>query len=116
MRMITSTYLTGNLYIVSLLFQVSNANAQVIQLVSKFSSQFVAVSAFSHSFCYDLSHFITSHQFVAAEGSVAITFDNASSCQLGDAVICPVASRNVGERVSSVSRSSYAKSHSHCQY
>ena len=113
---ITETSLATNLYIVSFLFQISNTNTQIIQLVSEFSSQLVNVSAFCHSTSSDLSHFITGHQLVATEGGVAITIDYASSCQFSDAVICPVASRNIRERASSVCGSSYAQSHSHCEY
>ena len=98
----------SNLHVVSFLFQSCYANTQGIQFVCKFCSQFVYVSAFGHCFRYDLSHFITGHQTVAAEGIVAITFDYASSCQFGDAVIGPVASRYIGERVGSISRSGYA--------
>ena len=112
---IVVTDVAGNFYIVSFFLQVSNANTQVIQLVSKFSSQFVNVSAFCHCFSNDLSHFITGHQFVATEGGVAVAFDYASSSQFVDAVISPVASRNVREGVSSVSGSGYAKSHCHCE-
>ena len=109
------TQFAGYFYIVSFFLQVSNANAQVVQFVSEFSSQFINVSAFSHCFSNDLSHFITGHQFVATEGGVAVAFDYASSSQFVDAVISPVASRNVREGVSSVSGSGYAKSHCHCE-
>jgi hypothetical protein len=55
-----------------------------------------------------LSHFITGHQFVATEGGVTVAFDYASSSQFVDAVISPVASRYVRERICSISRSGYA--------
>ena len=106
---------TSDFNVVSFFLQSSYANAQVVQLVSEFSSQFVNVSAFCHCFSNDLSHFITGHQLVATEGGVAVAFDYASSSQFVDAVISPVASRNVRERVSSVSGSSYTKSHCHCE-
>ena len=113
---ITEANFTSNFYIISFFLQVSNANAQVVQFVSEFSSQFVNVSAFCHCFSNDLSHFITGHQFVATEGGIAVAFDYAGSSQFVDAVISPVASRNVRERVSSVSGSGYTKSHCHCEY
>ena len=53
---------------------------------------------------------------VTAEGAVAIAIDYACSCQLADAVICPMAGRNVAEWVSCISRSGYTKSHCHCEY
>ena len=113
---IVITNFTGDFYVVRFFLQVSYANAESIQFVSEFSSQFVNVSAFSHSFCYDLSHFITGHQFVAAESAVRIAVNYASSSQFAYCVICPVASRYVGERISSVSGSGYAQSHCHCKY
>ena len=113
---ITETNFTSNLYVVSLFLQVSYAHAQIFQLVSKFCCQSFYASALSHCFGNDLCHFIASHQLVATEGAVAIAIDYACSCQLADAVICPVAGRNIAERVSSVSRSGYTKSHCHCEY
>ena len=110
------TDLAGDFNVVRFFLQSSNANAQVVQFVSEFSSQFVNVSAFSHSFSNDLSHFITGHQFVATEGGVAVAFDYASSSQFVDAVISPVASRYVRERICSISRSGYAQCHCHCEY
>ena len=113
---ITEAQFTSNLYIVSLFLQVSYAHAQVVQLVSKFSCQLVNISALCHCFSNDLRHFIASHQLVTAEGAVAIAIDYACSCQLADAVICPMAGRNVAEWVSCISRSGYTKSHCHCEY
>ena len=75
--MITNS--TGDLNVVSFLFQSSYANAQSIQFICEFSSQFVNVGAFGHSFRYDLCHFITGHQAVATESVVAIAFDYAGS-------------------------------------
>ena len=106
----------GNLNIIGFLFQSRNANVQLFQFVCEFSSQFVNVGAFGHGSCNDLRHFITGHQTVAAEGVVAITFDDAGSCQFADAVISPVTGRYIGERVGSIGRSGYAQCHSHCQY
>ena len=110
------TELTGNLYIIGFLFQSRYTNIQLVQFVCKLSSQFVNISAFGHCFRNDLRHFITGHQTVSTEGVVAITFNDASSCQFGDAVISPVSSRNVAERICGISRSGYAQCHSHCQY
>ena len=78
-RSIVETNFTGNLNIIGFLFQRGYPNAQGIQFVSKFSGQFVNVSASCQGFRYDLSHFITCHQTVATEGVVAIAFDNAGS-------------------------------------
>ena len=110
------TDLAGDFYIVSFFLQSSYANAQVVQFFSEFSSQSVNISAFCHCFSNDLSHFITSHQFVATEGGVAVAFDYAGSSQFVDAVICPVAGRYVRERICSISRSGYAQCHCHCEY
>ncbi len=88
-------------------FEVSYANTEVVEFFCEFSSQFVnqslvnAGSVLSHSFSNHLSHFVTGDVTVALEGRVAITFDNAISSQLAYSVICPMVSRNIGERICS---------------
>ena len=112
---IVVTDLTGDFYVVSFFLKVSNANAEAVEFVSKFCCQFVYVSAFSHSFSNNLSHFITGHQFVAAVGAVGITVNYTSSCQFVYCVISPMTCRYIGERICGISACSYAKSHSHCE-
>ena len=112
---IVITNLAGDFYVVSFFLKVSNANAEAVQFVSKFCCQFVYVSAFSHSFSNNLSHFITGHQFVAAVGAVGITVNNACCSQFVYSVISPMTCRYIGERICGISACSYAKSHSHCE-
>ena len=112
---IVITDLAGNFYVVRFFLKVSNANAEAFEFVSKFCCQFVYVSAFSHSFSNNLSHFITGHQFVAAVGAVGITVNYTSSCQFVYCVISPMTCRYIGERICGISACSYAKSHSHCE-
>ena len=112
---IVITNLAGDFYVVSFFLKVSNANAEAVEFVSKFSSQFVYVSAFCHCFSNNLCHFITGHQFVAAVGAVGITVNYTSSCQFVYCVISPMTCRYIGERICGISACSYAKSHSHCE-
>ena len=114
---VVDTNVTGNLYHVSVLFQFSNANAQVVQFVSKFANQSVisADSAFSQSFGYDLSHFITGHGAFTFEGAIRIAVHNTSSSQFGYSAVGPRASGYIGEGVSSKSGGAYAQSHCHCK-
>ena len=114
---VAQTNVAGNLYVVSVLFQFSNPNAQVVQFVSKFADQSVisADSAFGQSLGYDLSHFITGHQMIAFEGAIRIAVNNTSSSPFGNCAVSPVACGNIGERVGCESSSAYAQSHSHCK-
>ena len=114
---VTEFYRTRDLDVVSVLFETSHANTEVIQFVSKFANQFVISTngAFSKGFGHDLSHFITGHGAVAFVGTIGIAINDTSSSQFSDSCIGPVASRNIREGVSSKSGSGYAEGHCHCK-
>ena len=114
---VTEFYSARNLDVVSVLFETSHANTEVIQFVSKFANQFVISTngAFSKGFGHDLSHFITGHGAVAFVGTIGIAINDTSSSQFSDSCIGPVASRNIREGVSSKSGSGYAEGHCHCK-
>ena len=115
--LVAQTNVPSNLDVVSVLFETSHANTEVIQFVSKFANQFVISTngAFSKGFGHDLSHFITGHGAVAFVGTIGIAINDTSSSQFSDSCIGPVASRNIREGVSSKSGSGYAEGHCHCK-
>ena len=82
---------------------ISTAVCCVLSVLAQFVNQSLVNtgSVLSHSFSNHLRHFVTRDVTVALEGRVAITFDNAISSQLAYSVICPMISRNIGERICS---------------
>ena len=108
------TDFTGNFYVVSFLFKVCHAYAEAVEFISKFCCQFINISAFGHCFCYNLSHFVAGHKFVAAVSAVGVTVYNTFCSQFVNCVISPVACRYITERVCGISACGNAKSHCHC--
>ena len=102
---ITHTSVTGPVNVADFLFQVGNANAQVCQFVSVFTSQFVKgctlfsvqLVFFCHEAGNDLSQFITGNVSFAFEGAVRIAFYNALVGEVGYCLVSPVISGNIGE-------------------
>ncbi len=97
----------GPLNVISLSLEVSNANAQVSQLIGELSGQLldeslvvVVVSSIglSHSLCNNLSHLITAQILVTLESAVSgIAVYNAVLYQLSNSIVCPMVCRNIGE-------------------
>ena len=116
------------LNVVSLSLEVSNANAQVSQLIGELSGQLldeslvVVVSSIglSHSLGNNLSHLITAHALVTLEGAVSgIAVYYAVLYQLSNSIVCPMVCRNISERISSCKSSgssAYYQSGSQCGY
>ena len=105
------TSLAVPLYLVSVLFEVCYADAEVVELIGELSGQFVdqrlvaaADIRLGHSLGDHLRHLIARDVLVALERRVAVAFDDAISGQLAYCIISPVVSRYIGERIGSSKR------------
>ena len=105
---VTDTSVTGQFNVTDAVFQSAYANAEVVEFVSIFVSQFVDEGALfdrsfvhvSHSFCDHFSSFITSDVTVALEILAVDTLDDASVSEFYDGFVSPAVRRYVDERVS----------------
>ena len=115
---ITDTSITSEFYVTNFVFEVGYANAEAVQFVSIFVSQFVDEGTLfngsfvhvSHSFSRHFSCFITSDVAVALEVGAVYTLDNASVSEFYYGFVSPGIGRYINERVSCESASS-ANSH-----
>ena len=108
------THLAVPFHLVSIALEVGNADAEVVQLIGELSLQLgneslvgsadVAIVRLGHSLRDHLRHLITRDVLVALERRVAIALDNAILCELCNSIISPMASRYIGERISSSER------------
>ena len=105
---ITETAVASEFNVADFVFEVRYANAQVIQFVSIFVSQFVDQSALfngsfvhvSHSFRYHFSCFITGDVALALEVFAVYALDDACVSQFYYGFVCPAVRRYVDKRVS----------------
>ena len=119
---ITDTSITSEFYVTNAVFQSAYANAEVVEFISIFISEFVDEGALfnrsfvhvSHSFGDHFSSFITSDVTVALEILAVDTLDDASVSEFYDGFVSPAVRRYVDERVSCES-ASCANSHSCCE-
>ena len=108
---IAITHLAVPLHVVGILLEVCDADAEVVELIGELSSELVDHGLVSsgdvllcHSLCDHLCHLIARDVLVALERRVAIALDDAVSSELGNSVIRPMVSRDIGERVRSSER------------
>ena len=119
---ITDTSITSEFYVTNAVFQSAYANAEVVEFISIFVSEFVDEGALfdrsfvhvSHSFCDHFSSFVTSDVTVALEVLAVDTLDDAGVSQFYDGFVSPAVRRYVNERVS-CECASCANSHSCCE-
>ena len=107
---VTDTSITGQFNVADAVFQSAYANAEVVEFVSIFVSQFVDEGALFDHF----SGFITSDVTVALEVRAVNALDDAGVSQFYDGFVSPAVRRYVDERVS-CECAGCANSHSCCE-
>ena len=105
---VAETSITSEFDVADFIFEVRYANAEIVQFVSIFISQFVDQSALfngsfvhvSHSFCYHFSCFITGDVALALEVFAVYALNDACVSQFYYGFVCPAVRRYVDKRVS----------------
>ena len=104
---ITDTSVTGQFYVANAVFQSAYANAEVVEFVSIFVSEFVNEGALfdrslvhvSHSFGDHFSGFVTGDVAFALEIRAVYALDDAGVSEFDDGFISPAVARYVDEGV-----------------
>ena len=112
---VTNTSITCQLNVAYAVFQIGNANTEIVEFIGEFISQtvdecplFSVCTIFmSHSLCYDFSGFITGNVTFALEVNAVNTLNDTGISQFYYGIVCPAVGRYVYKRIGGKCRCAY---------